>query len=715
MGHRMDKKLRQVTDNIHGTIYLSTIESDLISTPYFYRLHDIYQSSTVYMTYPSNRTKRYEHSLGTMELASTMLYSSVLNASSETRTELFKKLEAYFGQIVNSVFHNFGNINVKYYAENKELLENFLDNYCQNLTEESVNNSISNAIKKGCFDDSALDYFQYYPMQNDTEYNQNKNFFLYRCLLQSVRIIALFHDVGHPPYSHIMEDVLNDIYKEYSASQKNNARVKNLKECFRNYTKNIKVNTIISKKPLPKGMRAALHERVGLSFLESAINDMTSAVLKNILASDISSDCKIASFIYNTLVVEFSLSMLVERDIFFKSFHKIVDGVLDSDRLDYITRDSLNSGVDWGKIPYKRLINSAKLVYLCKDEEKIISSKERPFVIAFPQKEVEDIEDLLLTRYKIFARINCHHRCMKTAAALKDSVKMLAKDYLRSSQDTDCINSNIHLLWTSLGNEAGDRKKRVILWNDSWLISTLYQSLVNLNGEEKNQEFLALKENLEEILLNKKRHYSLIKKAADNQNFTKKIFEYINLNEENLNKLIEKENQKLDSNSCDDNTDDCLNSPKSDALDSLNRIDELRADGDIGCLDRIITTDNRSIEKIIEGALMQLRADGELLDFSIITNKYKNKDGLPEHNDLLDYIYLYNGDGVFKFDESTLKQQIDAIRKNIPLLYIYIVPNKPIENNRSLIESVLDTLAREIAESVKCRLEELFPDSQICT
>ena len=80
-GKLVKKKLRQVTDNIHGTIYLSDLESELISTPYFYRLHDIYQSSTVYMTYPSNRTKRYEHSIGTMEIASSMIYSAISNAN----------------------------------------------------------------------------------------------------------------------------------------------------------------------------------------------------------------------------------------------------------------------------------------------------------------------------------------------------------------------------------------------------------------------------------------------------------------------------------------------------------------------------------------------------------------------------------------------------------------------------------------------------------
>lgn len=64
---------------------MSELESDLIATPYFYRLHDVYQNSTVYMAFPSNRTKRYEHSLGTMELASSMLFSAISNADTPTR------------------------------------------------------------------------------------------------------------------------------------------------------------------------------------------------------------------------------------------------------------------------------------------------------------------------------------------------------------------------------------------------------------------------------------------------------------------------------------------------------------------------------------------------------------------------------------------------------------------------------------------------------
>lgn len=713
----MGNKLQQVTDNIHGTIYLSGLEAELISTPYFYRLHDIYQSSTVYMTYPSNRTKRYEHSLGTMEVASTMLYSSVLNADNGTKSKLFEKLNMYFNQIIKSVFRHFGNVNATYFVVNKEILEKFLEEYCKNVTEESIDENINKAIKNGCFDDSALDYFQYYPMQNDIKYEENnRNFFLYRCLLQAVRIVALFHDVGHPPYSHIIEDVLNDIFEKYSSSRKNSDKIKILKECFSNYSKKQIVNTIISNSSLPQNMRADLHERIGLSFLESAINDTIPALTRNILESDASVDCKIASLLYDTLVVEFSISMLVEKDIFFKSFHKIVDGILDADRLDYITRDSLNSGVDWGKTPYKRLINSAKLVYLCKHENKNIKPQNRPFVIAFPQKEIDDIEDLLLTRYKIFARINFHHRCMKTAAALKNSVKIITEDYLNNINDEDCINSDISLLWTSLGTDAGDRKKRVILWNDSWLISALHRAYVNLNGKD-SENALILKGNLEEILLNKKHHYSLLKRKIDNQNFIEKIFGYIKLDKNGLSELLKREYAKLDDMARNNENWDskyCLDSSQFDALDSLNRIDELISEGDLECLNSIITTENFSIEDIVNNTLNRLKEDGKLLDYSTIVNKDRQKIGLPKHRNLLDYIYLYNDNETFSFNEISLRQQIDAIRKNVPWIYIYIVPGKDIKNSQELIENIIDNLAQKIAEAVRERLYELFPNSQIC-
>ena len=66
-----------ISDSIHGLTQLSEYEKKIIASVGFNRLHDVYQNSTVYLTYPSNRTKRFEHSIGTMGLCSKMFYNSV--------------------------------------------------------------------------------------------------------------------------------------------------------------------------------------------------------------------------------------------------------------------------------------------------------------------------------------------------------------------------------------------------------------------------------------------------------------------------------------------------------------------------------------------------------------------------------------------------------------------------------------------------------------
>lgn len=498
----MGKKLQQMTDTIHGTIYLSSLESEMISTPYFYRLHDIYQSSTVYMTFPSNRTKRYEHSLGTMELAGNMLYSSVSNADIDTKNKLFQYLGEYLQQVLNLVISKFGSTNFPtYLSKNTEAIGKLFSGQAYKVNtkdgiEKSTINFIRDAISEGCFFDPALDYFQYSPMHiNEKENNLDiKSYFLYRCLLQAIRVVALFHDVGHPPYSHIIEAVLDDLYKEYKFNKDcSNERVNAFIECVDNYF-DMHIQTLLCKQ---SASHSALHESIGISFLRSAINDTVPYIIDEVLSSQRAKACKISSVLYYTLVVEFAMSILTEKDLFFKSIHKIVDGILDADRFDYITRDSLNSGIDWGKIPYKRLINSAKLIYIDHDNLKLNESKNI-FAIAYPQKLTDDIEDILLIRYKIYARINFHHRCIKNANALSACVKTLADDFLVSEEG--CINPDIAKLWESLELTVGDRKNRVILWNDSWLISTLNQALVKLDEEDTkihNPTIERLKDNLE--------------------------------------------------------------------------------------------------------------------------------------------------------------------------------------------------------------------------
>ena len=79
-----------INDSIHGLIRMTAYEKGIISTAAFNRLHDVYQNSTSYLTFPSNRTKRYEHSIGTMKISSDIFYYSVLNSRKKDLEELLK-------------------------------------------------------------------------------------------------------------------------------------------------------------------------------------------------------------------------------------------------------------------------------------------------------------------------------------------------------------------------------------------------------------------------------------------------------------------------------------------------------------------------------------------------------------------------------------------------------------------------------------------------
>lgn len=718
----MEKKLRQVTDNIHGTIFLSSLESELISTPYFYRLHDIYQSSTVYMTFPSNRTKRYEHSLGTMELASSMLFSAVSNANQRTRDELFKKLRYYFGVIFDLAICQSGNQVAPYFTKYKHKIDEAfagknLDQDSETMLEEIISNDIRKAVANGCFIDSALDHFQYYQLnvEMDDKEDNIENLFLYRCLLQAVRIVALFHDVGHPPYSHIIEAVLEQLYEESLDEncgwnrRKRNAFQKAIKPyATKNPEEAYKCQTIYSN---CSSVEAHLHERIGLSLLQSAINDVIPELLSGTVDSNKETSCKISSILYYIFVVELAMGMLVEKNVFFKSFHKIVDGVLDADRLDYIMRDSLNSGVDWGKIPYKRLINSNKLIYLTHDiDGNYVDECDRPFAIAFPKKITDDIIDLLLTRYKIFARINFHHRCMKTSVALQSAVLELSKDYLCTDSDKE-INSDINILWSALDMAVGDRKIRVIQWNDSWLISALHKALVKIIAEKKPNN--TLRENLEEILLNKKRYYSLIKRGADSQRFVQLVLSYAEITDEKLNRLKDVEYEKYYSHRDDQSLDeDLLQSAEANAEDSLRRIrkmKQVKETGDLELLNSLMPLDRICVNDTIREALEKMKKAGIIADYKVFTNNGRRKTGLPSHKNLLEEIYLCDGEEWDTFrDAATLEPQIKAIERNVPWTYMYFVPPRNYESVQELSKKVFDETAKAVGESLKIRYHELF-------
>lgn len=63
---------KKIYDSVHGFIRFNDLESELIDSRPFQRLHDIHQLGIAHLVYPGATHTRFEHSLGVMELAGQM-------------------------------------------------------------------------------------------------------------------------------------------------------------------------------------------------------------------------------------------------------------------------------------------------------------------------------------------------------------------------------------------------------------------------------------------------------------------------------------------------------------------------------------------------------------------------------------------------------------------------------------------------------------------
>lgn len=451
----MNENITKLTDVIHGTIYLSEIETEIISTPLFNRLHYVSQTSTVYLTYPSNNSKRFDHSIGTMKLCGDIFYYGIVNSCSEVIESFIKDL--------------------------KKAVKSRLKTWKGKMPTYFKNAYGDESLAKGFLDIDTLDFmgglYKQYTPSNISKENWN----YYILIFEAIRVCGLLHDIGHPPFSHIVETGLTNAYN------------------FANDNSSLKraLKTILSKKN-------ELHEEVGnvifMGICHSIFNSISATSL----------DYK---FFY-ILVLELANEILEEKTKFFKDIHRIIAGSLDGDRLDNINRDSFMTGFDKNAIIYNQLINSITL----------IGGSKEGYEFCPDIKTLTTVEECFLKRWKNYRCMTHHHKVIKTNYMLQMIVYYMSLDYCNQEKNNDDEQQSIYLpydisgLWKPILETNSNKMQiiRFIQWNDNWLMTVLQKKYLDMflhaSEKEKTSQLYYF---LEEIIESKKNYKSLIKRYED--------------------------------------------------------------------------------------------------------------------------------------------------------------------------------------------------------
>lgn len=363
-----------VRDNIHGYIALTKLESAFLAQREFHRLHFVSQNGLVFHTYPATRHTRFLHSLGSMHLAGAMLLSGMRSGTSGA-------------------------------AGLRKALEKYIDDYRGSLR------GLAPQV-----------------IQNDRLYSDLgiENDWLLCVMFQGVRIASLIHDIGHPPFSHTVEQAL-----ELTAASPNSVS-----------------NAIERLESEADG----LHEKIGQYMLKKVM-------LLNLTGSPLQS----ISSAFVELAIDISVHYL--RDPALEALKGVIDGQFDCDRGDYVLRDCAAAGVDFGGYDLARILPAITVVECNK------KWYFRPSL-----KSLAAIESFYEERLKLYRWIIFHHSCVRSHIALQRTTIFAIRLY--EGLESFFTHSEIRYLREFVGPiELLWDFKRYHLCDDNWYFSFLARLL----------------------------------------------------------------------------------------------------------------------------------------------------------------------------------------------------------------------------------------------
>ncbi|MDA8215446.1 MAG: HD domain-containing protein [Nitrospiraceae bacterium] len=363
--------IKNVKDAIHGYISLTSLEVFIVDSPIFQRLRGISQVPFGFMVYPSHSVKRFEHSIGTMHLAGRFIETVLRNTDIDTKI-------AYFKEFIEDIKKTVLNTGV-----GKNDILNFLQESAIAIAFDS--NDIESLIR------------------DNKEFSES----LKNVAIQLTRIMGLLHDIGHPPFSHLGEEIIESIINEIDDEDKGTF-IEKIAPLY-SLIKNSYPTEINNKTQLPK---IPIHE---LNTFHIA-----STLLKEYAVKNLSNDSnKLKELIFYLCLFKKAINKLEKQNYrAFRTLLGIIDNDIDVDRADYFLRDGITSGIGFGSYDLERLVNSMVLVKTNDD-----------FIIRPNTSAVSAVETFITERSKLHRWLYFHPLVILFETCFLNLLKLIVKEY----------------------------------------------------------------------------------------------------------------------------------------------------------------------------------------------------------------------------------------------------------------------------------------------
>ena len=211
--------------------------------------------------------------------------------------------------------------------------------------------------------------------------------------IEVARLAGLLHDIGHPPLSHQVENSLVLVARK----------------------KMMMSNAYSLVAELVNKYGGSFHE----AFTKHFLHEMEKWYEDRGM-STIASYLRAAAAVLGAGEPETLEELGISSEAATILSSMISGQVFDADRLDYLVRDALMSGVVFGNIDIERLILGLQLE-LAVDEK----TGEKRVVLGVHPRSLQTLEDMFDARYKMFKTVYYHHKLISINVAITRVVELL--------------------------------------------------------------------------------------------------------------------------------------------------------------------------------------------------------------------------------------------------------------------------------------------------